>query len=310
LPDKLPVLLDCDTGIDDALAILYLVNSGLCDLVAVGSVHGNVTALTGARNTIRVLDVAGLSGIPVVVGADRPLAQPVDISAHIHGADGLGNTNQPAPSADPAQGEAAQQIIRLARERPGELTLLAIGPLTNLGLALLLDPDLAKLIPHVVVMGGAAIAPGNVTTHAEANIWHDPEAANLVFTAGWPVTMVGLDVTMKTLLSEADQKRIEDSQRDTARFSWDILQFYLDRYQEFMGFRTCALHDPLAAGIALERSFATYRKAELRVELRGEHTRGMTVADLRPGRQAESPVELALQVDAEAFREKFLDTIC
>ncbi|MBJ7603017.1 MAG: nucleoside hydrolase [Candidatus Dormibacteraeota bacterium] len=306
----MPVLLDCDTGIDDALAILYLANSGLCDLVAVGSVHGNVTALTGARNTIRVLDVAGLSGIPVVVGADRPLAQPVDISAHIHGDDGLGNTSQPVPSAEPTQGEAAQQIIRLARERPGELTLLAIGPLTNLGLALLLDPDLPKLIPHVVVMGGAAVAPGNVTTHAEANIWHDPEAADLVFTAGWPVTMVGLDVTMKALLSEADQKRIEHSQRDTARFCWDILQFYLDRYQEFMGLRTCALHDPLAAGIALDRSFATYRKTQLRVELRGERTRGMTVADLRPGRQAEGPVELALEVDAEAFRERFLDTIC
>ncbi len=310
MSDKLPVLLDCDTGIDDALAILYLTNSGRCDLIGVGSVHGNVTALTGARNTIRVLDVARLSGIPVVVGADRPLAQPVDISAHIHGEDGLGNTSQPAPSAEPTQGEAAQQIIRLARERPGELTLLAIGPLTNLGLALLLDPDLPKLIPHVVVMGGAAVAPGNVTTRAEANIWHDPEAADLVFTAGWPVTMVGLDVTMKALLSEADQKRIEHSQRDTARFCWDILQFYLDRYQEFMGLRTCALHDPLAAGIALDRSFATYRKTQLRVELRGERTRGMTVADLRPGRQAEGPVELALEVDAEAFRERFLDTIC
>ncbi len=310
MSDKLPVLLDCDTGIDDALAILYLANSGLCDLIAVGSVHGNVTPLMGARNTIRVLDVAGLSGIPVVVGADRPLAQPVDISTHIHGEDGLGNTNQPQPSVEPNRGQAAQQIIRLAHERPGELTLLAIGPLTNLGLALLLDPDLPKLIPHVVVMGGAALAPGNVTTHAEANVWHDPEAADLVFTAGWPVTMVGLDVTMRALLSEADQKRIEHSQRDTARFCWDILQFYLDRYQAFMGFRTCALHDPLAAGIALERALATYRKAQLRVELRGEHTRGMTVADLRPGRREDGPVELALEIDAVAFREKFLATIC
>lgn len=310
MPDQLPILLDCDTGIDDALAILYLVNSGLCDLVAVGSVHGNVTAAMGARNTIRVLDVAGVSGIPVVVGADRPIAQPVDISAHIHGDDGLGNTNQPAPSAAPDRGHAAQQIIRLAHERPGELTLLAIGPLTNLGLALLLEPELPALISKVVVMGGAALAPGNVTAHGEANVWHDPEAADLVFTAGWPVTMVGLDVTMKTLLTDADQRRIENSQGDIARFCWDILQFYLDRYQRVMGFRTCGLHDPLAAGIALERSFATYRKASLRVELRGEHTRGMTVADLRPGRPAEGRVEIAMEVDTDGFREKFLDTIC
>ena len=198
---KPAILLDCDTGIDDALTLLYLaslVKAGDAELAAVGTVHGNVAPDVGALNTLRVLERAGLTGVPVAVGAARPMAQEAQFAHDWHGADGLGETGLPEPDDRPVEASAPEQIIRLAKERPGELTLLAVGPLTNLGIALLLEPSLPALFREVVVMGGAFDHHGNVTSHAEANVWHDPEAAELVFAAGWPITLVPLDATHPT----------------------------------------------------------------------------------------------------------------
>ena len=310
-----PIVLDVDTGIDDALAILHLLGSG-GDLLAAGSVHGNVPAPLGAANTLRVLEIAGRTDIPVRVGAARPLAQPLLTSEYVHGQDGLGNTGLPAPTAALAAGSAAEQIVNLARRRPGEFTLVAVGPLTNLALALLMEPELPHLIPEVMVMGGAVSVGGNVTAVAEANTWHDPEAAALVIEAPWQTTFVTLDATMQTLLSPEQLAALAAGTSRSARFAWSILDFYLDAYEPWLPTRTCPLHDPLAVALALDPSLATYTTLPTRIELRGEQTRGATVCDRRYGDdrgepQAEPwwPVRYVDELDVERFHALFLASI-
>jgi purine nucleosidase len=305
------LLVDCDTGIDDALMLLYLAGSPEAEIVAVGSVHGNISAQQAANNTRVVLEVVGLNDVPVTVGAALPLAQPLLTSEYVHGDDGLGSTGWRTPRIPPVEGEsAAAQIVRLARAEPGSFTLLASAPLTNLALALLLEPDLPALIPRVVIMGGAIACPGNITPLAEANIWHDPEAADLVLGAGWDLTLVGLDVTMQTILTGQYLDRLHAAQGAVPRFAWEIIQFYLGFYQTSIGYWGCAMHDPLAAAIALDPSFARYQRGPVSVELRGSETRGMTVMDRRGYRDTvpipRSPVSVAMEVDAERFLDQFL----
>ncbi|HZU13966.1 MAG TPA: nucleoside hydrolase [Chloroflexota bacterium] len=315
MAETVKLLVDCDTGIDDALMLLYLAGSPEAEIVAVGSVHGNVPSPRAAVNSRYVLDLVGLSHVPVAVGANHPMAQPLLTSEHVHGRDGLGNINPPPPSTPLSDENAVDQMIRLGREQPGELTLLAVGPLTNLGAALLIEPKLPELIPRVVIMGGNVQLPGNITAVAEANIWHDPEAADLVFEAGWKVVMVGLDVTMKTLLAGRHLQRLEqDAQSSSsAAFACRILQHYLDFYQASLGMRASALHDPLAGAIALDPSLARYLEKPVRVELRGTETRGMTVADLRRGEHPDDTgrpdASLAMEVDSERFLDLFVQRV-
>jgi len=305
------LVVDCDTGIDDALALLFLAQSPQVEIVAVGSVHGNVTAALAAANTQRVFDLVHRSEIPIAVGAARPLAQELQTSGRVHGDDGLGNTNRLPPSRPPVDGSAAEQIVRLARAHPAEFTLLATGPLTNLALALLLEPELPRLIARVVVMGGAIVVPGNATAVAEANVWHDPEAADLVLGAGWDLTLVGLDVTMQTILQGDNLERLQTAAGPIPRFAAEILEHYLDYYQRFLGFRGCALHDPLAAAIALDPSLATYEHLPARVELHGNLTRGQTVVDRRGSRSfyphSAHAISIAVHVDALKFMNDFLE---
>lgn len=308
------ILLDCDTGIDDALALLYLarlVRGGRAELAAVGTVFGNVDSGTAALNTLRVLECAGLDGVPVAVGAGRPMAGAVEYGHEFHGRDGLGDTGLPAPAARPAEVSAPEQLIRLARQRPGELTLVAIGPLTNLGIGLLLEPDLPRLIRQVVIMGGALDHPGNVTSHAEANIWHDPEAAELVLGAGWPVTLVPLDATHACAVDGAWLDRLAAGTSATARFASAILEFYAAAYAETLGGRGVVPHDPLAAMLAVEPALGRYAERPVRVELRGEVMRGATVWDRRAlaetaGRPA---VRVATGADVAAFHELLLSSL-
>jgi purine nucleosidase len=311
------ILIDCDTGVDDAITLFYLaklIRRGDVELIAAGSVHGNVTAEVGALNTLRVLELAGHGDVPVTVGAARPMAQPLHVATAVHGDDGLGQTYPPAPAGRPAEGTAAEQIVRLARAHPGELTLLAIGPLTNLGLALLLDPELPALVREVVVMGGALDYAGNITSHAEANIWHDPEAAELVLSAGWPVVLVPLDATMPTEVGPEWLDRLAAADGEIARFSAGVIEHYAGYYTRWLGRRTCVIHDALAAMIAVDPAIARYEEAPVRVELRGEHTRGSTVWDRRPPILDVPPdtrpvVKVAVGCDVAAFQDRLLASL-
>lgn len=311
---KPKILLDCDTGIDDAITLLYLaalVRSGEAELVAVGTVHGNVAPGTGALNTLRVLERAGLDGVPVAVGAARPLAQDVHYADAWHGTDGLGETGLPAPAGRPAQISAPEQIVRLARAHPGELTLLAVGPLTNLAIALLLEPALPELFREVVVMGGAFHHQGNITSHAEANIWHDPEAAELVLGAGWPVTLVPLDATHPTAVGDAWLDRLAAADSEVARFAVRVLDFYVTAYTPTLDARGAVIHDALAAMLAVEPSLGEYTERPVRVELRGERTRGTTLWDRRTyADEGDRPaVRVVLRADAAEFQERLLKSL-
>jgi purine nucleosidase len=305
------ILLDCDPGVDDALTLFYLaslVRSGEADLVAVGTVHGNVAPDVGALNALRVLERAGLPDVPVAVGAARPMAQEVGYAHEWHGTDGLGETGLPEPAGRPSDVTAPAQILRLARAYPGELTLLAVGPLTNLAIALLLEPSLPGLFREVVVMGGALDHQGNITSHAEANVWHDPEAAELVLGAGWPLVLVPLDATHPTAVDGDWLDRLATGDGETARFATRILRFYAEAYQRSLGVRGAVIHDALAAMLAVDPSLGEYTERPVRVELRGDRTRGATLWDRR--RYADEgdrpPVRVAVRTDVAAFQERLL----
>lgn len=308
-----PVLFDCDPGIDDALALLHLGGVG-GELTGVASVHGNVPARTGAENAVRILDVMGRSDVPVWVGAARPMAQPLMTAEHVHGPDGLGGAAPPQMSRPVDPGIGAVKIVEMAHARPGEFSLVAVGPLTNLGLALLLEPNLPDLIPEVMIMGGALRPPGNITENAEANTWHDPEAAQLVIEAGWQTTFVTLDATMQTVLSDAQLAQLANSDHPRARFAWNILQFYLGAYEQWIGKKTCPLHDPLAMALALDPSLATYVSYPTSIELRGEKTRGSLVPDLRGLAKPEAggssgEVRYVAELDVDRFQAQFLQAL-
>jgi purine nucleosidase len=308
---NLAVVVDCDTGVDDALALLYLIHRPQVDIVAAGCVHGNVPVAAVARNTLQVLALAGRADIPVAIGAARPLAQALHTSEAVHGGDGLGGAAR-EHEGTVAAGSAAEQLVALARRRPGELSLLATGPLTNLALALLLEPRLPHLVRQVVVMGGAFAVPGNITPHAESNIFHDPEAAALVMEAPWPLTVVGLDVTMATILDGHRLARLASSQSPRAQFSWQALQQYLDVYERRLGRRGCPVHDALAAAILVQPDLAVCDRVPVHVELEGRWTRGATLIDARPfpavepGRPA---VAVARRVQADLSLDQLVDAL-
>lgn len=305
------ILFDCDTGIDDSMAIAYGAGNG-ARFVACTTTHGNVPSATAGRNTVTVLDALGLTDVPVHVGAHRPMAQPLETAEWVHGQDGLGNAGVEQSTRPVAGHLAAAEIVRLVHERPGELTLVAVGPLTNLGLALLMDPELPSLVKRVVIMGGAVNTAGNASAVGEANIWHDPEAAQLVVEAPWDLTIAGLEITMRTALPTSAIARIEGSQDPRAQLIGRVFQHYLGVYEPIVGERTCVLHDPLAMALALEPDMATYRLVRVGIELRGERSRGQVVADVR-GFQADPTdpkepgvVRLVDTLDVERFHENFL----
>lgn len=307
--DPRSLILDMDVGIDDAVAIAYLATRTDAEIAAVGSVHGNVEAPLAAENALRVLETCGLPDVPVAVGSWRPLAQPLATAGWVHGDDGLGNTNQPPPRGRVSEEHAVDQLIRLVHERPGQLDVVATGPLTNLAAALVMDRELPRLVRSVVVMGGALHAIGNASPTAEANVFHDPEAAQLVFSAGWPVMMVGLDVTMETRLETDDLDRLAGATTPHGRLVASILEHYVGIYARAFGRRVCPLHDPLAAGIALDPTLVTASlETDVRVELVGG-TRGMTIVDRRPWYQPPAEAEAIVRVATEVDGRRFVDDL-
>lgn len=280
---RTPFFLDCDTGIDDALALGYLLASEHSELVGVGSVSGNVSAATGARNTLDLLALAGQPDIPVAEGNEHPQAGHFDGGVpHIHGDNGVGNIHLERSPVEPVAGTAAELLVKLAHEYAGELRLIAIGPLTNIAEALRLEPALPSLIKEFTLMGGAAIAPGNITPVAEANIWNDADAAAEVFAADWLITMVPLDVTMTSIFEEPHRQDLLDSDRPIAQALGQILDLYYGFYLDIYGRRASALHDPLAVAIALgDVALKLAPVVRVSVDATDGPGRGQTICDMR-----------------------------
>ncbi|CAA9565975.1 MAG: Inosine-uridine preferring nucleoside hydrolase [uncultured Thermomicrobiales bacterium] len=292
-PNGLPVILDVDTGIDDALALAYAVAQPGLDIVAVTTVAGNIDVYRATGNTRNVLAFLGREDVPVHRGATRPLTRAQRGASHVHGTDGLGGADLPESqrAIDVTPGPAT--IVRLARERPGELTLIAVGPLTNLAIALNVEPRVAEWIPRVVVMGGAYHVPGNITPHAEFNVWADPEAADQVCAAPFgDLMMLGLDVTMQVGLS---REVWADLQQRTDRPAAGELAVRVGR-QTFVdaGMPQMYLHDPLAVAVAVDPTLVTSETVRISVTTSGEED-GRTVS-VGPG-----PTQVARGVDADRF---------
>ncbi len=305
--DRIPVILDVDTGIDDAMAIWYALASPRLDVRGITSCFGNGGIDVTTRNTLLAVELSGRS-VPVYQGAAHPLASGVvDTAEAFHGANGLGEAVLPIVRGR-AEPEPAAEYLASALAAGG-ITLVATARLTNLALALALHPELAERIRRVVVMGGAAFCPGNVTAVAEANIWGDPEAADLVFQSGIPVTMVGLDVTHQACLAD---RHLRTAAPDPGRAYAEVLatatEFYMRAYNPGVpvGNRTCPLHDPLAVAVAEDPALVTTRPYEVRVSLQDPVTRGMTVVDARESAPAPThPVDVAVAVDAARFVQEF-----
>lgn len=288
-----PVYFDCDTGIDDALALVYLMASPEITLAGIGTVSGNIDAERAATNTLDLLALGGMDDVPVAIGAMNPLATTFSGGVpHIHGHNGIGDVELPHTGRAPEAESAAEMLVRLARQYPGELDVIAIGPLTNLALALELDPGIAQLVREVTIMGGAALVPGNLSPVGEANIWNDPEAAQAVVAAPWEVVMVPLDVTLENTFEESDRLALAASGSPLNRALADILDLYFGFYLGEYGRRMCALHDPLAAAIAVGQIIATRApNVPVVVDDTQGPGRGQTICDLRGQRTGARDVE-------------------
>lgn len=275
------MLLDVDTGIDDALALFTAALSNEIELVGCTVVWGNVDVEQGARNTSEVLHLAGHGDVPVAVGAAGPRNGGAAVfSPQVHGADGLGGCANTARVPRLAPETAVEMILRLSHDRSGELEIVAVGPLTNLAAALDADPTLPERIRQVTIMGGAALAPGNVSEAAEANIWHDPEAAQVVFDAPWETTMVGLDVTMTSLITDEHRARLAAG-GEIGRFCARILDYYLRYYEGYTGRRASGNHDALALAVATGLVKTTLSPiVEVTVDCSDGPGRGRTVTTL------------------------------
>jgi inosine-uridine nucleoside N-ribohydrolase len=281
---KKTLIVDCDTGIDDAIALLYLLASPDVEICAITTVYGNTSAAQAARNTLGLLELVGRSGeIPVAVGSEAALTGArTSPAAHVHGDDGLGGAVLPVTRADVSSSTAVEMIIDTARRRAGEVHLVTTAPLTNVATALSAEPRLPQLLAGVTVMGGAAMVPGNVTPAAEANVWRDPEAAQAVVTAPWPVMLVPLDATMQVVTSEEQRLRMAGSSSAVAQFAAAALDHYFDFYASVFGHRCSPCHDVLAAAMAIGEVVAA-RSVTVPVMVETGHGpgRGATICDTR-----------------------------
>lgn len=315
----LPLILDVDTGVDDAVALLYACASPEADLVAATCVMGNTSTEQVVRNTLAVLELVGRPDVEVAAGAERPLVRDHRLFPYVHGENGLGGADLPPPSVAVSERHAVRTILETVRERPDEILLVATGPLTNVALALSEEPELPRLLRGFVLMGGAFDHAGNVTPAAEANIWVDPEAAQAVFRAfaGMPEdklpVCIGLDVTERVQTTKGDIEEMcaPATGSPVARFLRDAVGFYVDFYATYGNgrFDGAAMHDPLAVAAALDPALVELRTTRVEIEIDGRWTAGETIADVHGirrspwpgGWESEDNARVALDVDARAF---------
>ncbi len=302
-----PLLLDCDTGVDDAVAILLTKHLKTLELVAVTSVAGNVEIEHTTENTLRVLELAGLGQIPVYRGASGPLFGTAHTAHHVHGQNGLNELILPPAKRQAENLPAWDAIYEFARQYAGELVVVAIGPLTNLALAIAKYKELPKLLKRIIIMGGAAIG-GNATPAAEFNIYADPEAADMVFTCGAEVFMCGLDVTVPSYFTAEELDELAALGSKQAVFTRDVLQGIL-RFSRGYGLPGVCFHDPVTLLYADDDSYFRTDHVGIRVETKGKLTRGKTVTDLYSDKQMEHNAFIVTRVDRETFKRRVFESM-
>lgn len=313
------IILDCDPGHDDAIAILLAAGNPHIDLVGITTVAGNHTIENVTRNALSVCRVAGLT-VPVVRGAAAPLVAPQIVAEDIHGKSGLDGPALPEPLRAPDPRTAAEFIVETILDQPPHtINLVPVGPLTNIALALRLEPRIVERVKSVVVMGGS-YTRGNVTPSAEFNIYADPEAAEAVFRTDWDVTMIGLDLTHQALATVDLQKRIRMIDSEISQFVLDAWEFVGSTYRHHYGFPCPPVHDACCVAAVIDPTILTTAPADVRIELTGTWTRGMTVTNFEkvPGMhhsngsavmQSDYRTQVALKLDWHKFADQIVDAV-
>ena len=306
---KQRIILDTDPGIDDALAILLLAASPEISLEAITVTHGNTTVDKCAKNALQIAQLCELNGVPIARGASEPLVKTLSVAEETHGDGGLGYAVLPEPTWKLSELPAVDTIINLVHKYPGEITLLCIGPMTNLALAILRDPTIIPLVGEVVSMGGTIHAPGNATPASEYNVFCDPHAFDVVIRAGFKFTLVPLDVTYQCLFQKRHMDRIQSKNVQVRKFIDDSTRFYMEFHDEYQSIDGCAINDPLAAAILIRPDLVQYVDYHVTVELKGDHNVAKTSADhfKAMGKAANSKV--AMKVDVEAFMDFFIERV-
>jgi inosine-uridine nucleoside N-ribohydrolase len=302
-----PIVIDTDPGLDDAMALLLALRSPELDVRALSIVHGNGAVEQCALNARRVLQVAGRCDLPLATGAPAPLVRERLGGWVGHGPDGLGNIPGEPCAERPGGPGAVRFMMEMLASAKEPITLVPIGPLTNVALLLAAAPELRAQIREIVMMGGAVFCPGNRTPAAEFNVLADPEAAKVVLHAGVPVLMVGLDVTGRALLNDEHVRRLEAAGHPAATFVARAARFVMPHSQTRYGDGAVHLHDPLAIGVAIDRSLVRTQRMYVDVETASGPALGKTTTDATPGRPPN--VDVAVEVDVERFLGLFLDRL-
>ena len=319
-----PIIIDTDGGVDDALAIIMALKCDQIDVKAVTVLAGNIDVDQAAENVLRTIDIVQPKHSPLVVkGCEKPLIRPPCNAAGIHGADGLGKLDQfknadgtpryAQLTAQPSPDSAIDVLLKAAEEYGNRLTIVTLGPLTNIATALQRDPETLKKVGQIVIMGGAVTVPGNRSAAAEFNFFVDPDAAQMVMESGIPLTLVGLDVTRKVRLS---RQVVEDYAKQhpspLSQFIADCTGIYMAFHRDHEGFYGCYLHDPLALGVVIDPSLVSTKSLSVVVETQGKFTSGMSLADRRNCWDESvtlANVNVGLDVDSDRFLKLFCELI-
>jgi inosine-uridine nucleoside N-ribohydrolase len=307
-PHPRRIVLDCDPGHDDAIAILLAARAPGIQLEAITTVAGNQTVDKTAYNALRVCSLAGIHSIPIAKGMDRPLVRDLTTAPSIHGSSGLDGPSLPEPTITLAPIHAVDLLIELLLASDGDLTVVATGPLTNVATAMRREPRIVPKIQQIVLMGGA-IGLGNWTPAAEFNIYVDPEAAQIVFTCGRPVTMVGLDVTHTVLATPQVRARVRTLGTPVAHLVDDLLGFFAETYLKVFGFAAPPLHDPCAVAHAADPTVLQSQPMHVDIELRGEFTAGRTVCDVYGITGKPANVHVGVGIDVPRVWDLLIETL-
>lgn len=306
MEERKKIIIDTDPGIDDAMAIFLALQSPEIEVIGLTTIYGNVYTTLATRNALHLLEIAGRTDIPVAEGSHVTLTKgtKLRIADFVHGIDGLGNQNFPPPKGKPTEQSAADFLVQQASLHPGKVTVVALGPLTNIALAIQSDPAFVKNIGQIVLLGGAFAVNGNVNPAAEANIFGDPDAADVVFTSGADILAVGINVTHQVILTDSDRDKLAETNAKFAKYLCKILDVYFSYHHEAYSTKGVFLHDPTALLAAVDPSLFTYTEGVVRVQTIGI-TRGLTLFYNRQKRFEEvtewcdkPTVKVAVTVDA------------
>lgn len=301
------IILDTDPGIDDSLAILLAIASPEIVLDGVIAVHGNVSLEQTTRNALSVLELANANRVPVYKGCDLPLVKESLLSPETHGNSGLGYAQVPDPQTKPRAAHGSDFLIEQVMSKPGEITLVAIGPLTNIALAIRQEPRIVENLKEAFIMGGAIQHAGNANALAEYNVFVDPHAAHIVFHSGMPITLTPLDVTYQCILTKGDVLRLLKIDSPITKFIADSTRFYMEFHDEYQGIEGCVINDPLTLALTFMPEICDFRELAVDVDISSGVGLGNTFADFYNYEKKKPNVRVALGVRPRMFMELFLE---